>query len=153
MNESVVHNMKKLKWYGIVFALFILFLYVMGMYDIFMMLSHNAAYYDSKGYGESAVIYFTDYPFYLLVFWVLNLTCGFISPIMYLTKNKHSYKVAFVSAVSDFILMLLGIVFRKRINALGTNVFGFDLFILIITFLFGVYLYIAYKKDGTQNRN
>lgn len=28
----------KLKWYGVLFALFILFLYIMGTYDLFMML-------------------------------------------------------------------------------------------------------------------
>ena len=41
-------HMKKLKWYGIIFALFILFLYIMGTYDIFEMLNHNEAYYESK---------------------------------------------------------------------------------------------------------
>ena len=139
--------MKKLKWYGVIFALFILFLYVMGTYDIFMILSHNTGYFDSKGYGESAVTYFTKYPLYLLIFWILNLAGGLISPILYLVKSKHSCKVAFVSAFADLILMLLGVVFRNRISALGMNIFCFDLFILIITFLFGLYLYFAYKKN------
>lgn len=143
--------MKKLKWYGILFALFILFLYVMGTYDIFMMLSHNTVYYNSKGYGESAVIYFTNYPLYMLIFWILNLAGGLISPIMYLVKSKHSYKVAFVSAFADFILMLLGIIFRNRISALGINIFCFDLFILITTFLYGLYLYIACRRNRTLN--
>lgn len=143
-DESIV---KKLKWHGIIFSLLILFLYVMGTYDIFMMLSHNAVYYTSKGYGESAVTYFTNYPLYLLIFWILNLVGGLLSPVMYLVKNKHSYKVAFVSAGTDFILMFLGVVFRNRISALGMNIFCFDLFILIITFLYGIYLYLAYKKE------
>ncbi len=47
--------MEKIKWDGVVFALFILFLYVMGGYDIFMMLSFDEAYYASKGYGQSVV--------------------------------------------------------------------------------------------------
>lgn len=142
-------KMEKIKWYGVTFSLFILFLYVMGTYDIFMMLSYNAGYYESKGYGERAVLYFTDYPVYLLVFWILNLACGLISPILYLARNKHSYKVAFVSALADLILMILGVAFRDRIGALGINIFGFDLFILISTFLFGLFLYLTYRKNRT----
>ncbi len=139
--------MKKLKWYGVVFSLFILFLYIMGTYDIFMMLSHNVNYYNSKGYGEIVVNYFTNYPVYLLVFWISNLLCGLLSPIMYLVKNKNSYKIAIISFISDFILILLGVIFRNRINALGLNIFYFDLFILIITLLFGIYLYFSNKNE------
>lgn len=139
--------MKKLKWHGIVFSLFILFLYIMGTYDIFMMLSHNVDYYNSKGYGEIVVNYFTNYPVYLLVFWISNLLCGLLSPIMYLVKNKNSYKIAIISFISDFILILLGVIFRNRINALGLNIFYFDLFILIITLLFGIYLYFSIKNE------
>lgn len=139
--------MKKLKWHGIIFSLFILFLYIMGTYDIFMMLSHNVDYYNSKGYGEIVVNYFTNYPIYLIVFWIGNLICGLLSPILYLVKNKHSYKIAMTSFVSDFILILLGVLFRDRINALGLNIFYFDLFILIITLLFGIYLYFSIKNE------
>ena len=52
--------MKKLKWHGVLFALFLLFIYIMGTYDIFMMLSHDEAYYLSKGFGEGVYRYFTD---------------------------------------------------------------------------------------------
>ena len=51
------NSLEKLKWYGIGFALLILFLYIMGTYDIFMMLSHNTAYYDSKGYKVNSIEY------------------------------------------------------------------------------------------------
>lgn len=139
--------MKKLRWTGILFALFVLFLYIMGTYDIFMMLSHNANYYESKGYGQTVIDYFTNYPVYLLIFWIGNLLCGLLSPILYLMKNKHSYKIAMVSFICDFILILLGVIFRDRINALGLNVFYFDLFILIITLLFGIYLYFKNRRN------
>ncbi|MGN0537726.1 MAG: hypothetical protein ACI4M3_07100 [Acutalibacteraceae bacterium] len=139
--------MKKLKWYGVLFALFVLFIYIMGIYDLFMMLSHNPNYYESKGYGQIVVDYFTDYPIYLLVFWIGNLICGLLSPLLYLLKNKHSYKVAITSFVCDFILMLLGVIFRNRLNVLGVNIFCFDLLILIITLLFGIYLYFNNKKN------
>ncbi|MDO4466680.1 MAG: hypothetical protein Q4C49_06690 [Bacillota bacterium] len=133
--------MKKRSWLGIVFALFILFLYIMGTYDLPMMLGHNEAYYLSKGYGESAIQYFTNYPLYLLVFWIVNLACGLISPILYLIKNTNAYKVAFLSAIADFVLIVLGVLLRNRIVALGIQIFCFDLFILVVTALFGIYLY------------
>lgn len=139
--------MKKLKWYGIVFSLFVLFLYIMGSFDIFMMLSHNVDYYNSKGYGDIVIKYFTNYPIYLLVFWIGNLICGLLSPIMYLVKSKESYLIALISFLCDFILVILGIIFRNRINVLGINIFYFDLFILIITLLFGIYLYFYSKSD------
>ncbi len=74
--------MEKIKWHGVVFALFILFLYIMGVYDIFMMLSFDEAYYASKGYGQSVVEYFTNYPLFGLVFWIGNLAFGLISPTL-----------------------------------------------------------------------
>lgn len=142
-NKSV----KKLKWHGMLFALLMLFLYVMGTYDLFMMLSHNANYYNSHGYSQIVIDYFTDYPIWGLIFWIGNLVCGLISPILYLlNKNKYAYKVAITSFVCDFILILLGIAFNNRFNVFGINVFCFDLFILFITLLYGIYLYFTNRS-------
>ena len=141
--------MKKLKWHGILFSMFILFMYVMGIYDMFMMLSHNVAYYESKAYGEGALEYFTNYPPYMLVFWLLNLGGGLLGPVLYLLKKRYAKTVALVATLADFILMLTGIIFRDRINALGMNIFGFDIFILLITFIFWLYLFISYKKNAS----
>ena len=143
---------EKLKWYGVIFALFILFLYGMGIYDIFMMLSHNIAYYESKGYGQLVVEYFTNYPIWLLVFWIFNLACGFIAPILYIIKNKYACYTAMVSFVCDAVLIVLGAIFRNRLEVLGFNVFCFDMFILIITFLFAVFLYWERKKWQKSNK-
>ena len=138
--------MKKLKWYGILFALFILFLYIMGIYDIFMMLSHNLQYYLQKRYSEDVVIYFTNYPLYMLVFWITNLACGILSPVLYFLKKNCAFIVSLTSGIADFILILLGLMFRNRFKVLGSNIFCFDVFILIITLLYGIYLYHDYKK-------
>lgn len=131
------------------FIFFIYYFFVCNgnICDLPMMLSHNTQYYISRNYGEGAILYFTNYPFYMMIFWITNLISGLLSPVLFLIKNKYAYKVAFVSAFSDFILMMSGIIFRNRINALGINIFYFDLFILIITFLFGIYLYILSKKS------
>ena len=140
------NSLEKLKWYGIGFALLILFLYIMGTYDIFMMLSHNTAYYDSKGYGQIVYDYFTNYPITGLILWIGNLICGLVSPILYLFKNKNAYKVAIASFLFDLILIILGVAFRNRFNVLGLNIFCFDLFILFITLSWGIYLFFANKQ-------
>ena len=140
------NSLEKLKWYGIGFALLILFLYIKGNYDIFIMLSHNTAYYDSKGYGQIVYDYFTNYPITGLILWIGNLICGLVSPILYLFKNKNAYKVAIASFLFDLILIILGVAFRNRFNVLGLNIFCFDLFILFITLFWGIYLYFANKQ-------
>lgn len=143
--------MKKLKLSGIVFALFILFLYIMGTYDIFMMLSHNEAYYISKGYGEIVHNYFTNYPLVGLTLWIGNLICGLLAPVLYLFKNRKAYKVAYASFVFDLLLILLGAIFNNRFEVFDFNIICFDMFILIITLLFGIYLQI--NNNSKQNKN
>ena len=139
--------MKKLKWHGIAFSLLILFIYIMGTYDFFMMLSHNEAYYVSKGYGEIIHDYFTDYPVAGLVLWVGNLVSGLTAPILYLLKNKWAYIAAYASFLLDLFLILFGAIWKNRFGVFDLPVICFDIFILIITFLFGAYLH-AQVKNG-----
>ena len=139
--------MKKLTWYGIVFAVFILFLYIMGTYDIFMMLSHNESYYLSKGFGENVHAYFTDYPVLGLILWIGNLIGGLIAPILYLFKQKISCQIAYASFLFDLFLILLGAIFNNRFKVFDISIICFDLFILIITLLFGIYLQFQAKKQ------
>ena len=139
-------SMKKLKWYGVLFALVVLFLYIMGTYDIFMMLSHNKAYYLSKGFGEGVYRYFTDYPVPGLILWIGNLMGGLLAPILYLLKKKCAYQVAYASFLLDLFLILFGVAFRNRFRGLDLAIICFDIFILVITFLFAVYLHWQVKK-------
>ena len=137
--------MKKLKWHGVLFALFLLFIYIMGTYDIFMMLSHNEAYYLSKGFGESAHHYFTDYPIPGLILWIGNLVGGLLAPILYLLKKRCACQVAYASFLFDLFLILFGAIFRNRFRIFDPSIICFDIFILVITFLFGVYLHLQVK--------
>lgn len=139
--------MKKIKWHGILFALFILFLYIMGTYDIFMMLSHNEAYYLSKGYGDIVHTYFTNYPVLGLILWIGNLISGLAAPILYLLKKKCAYKVAYASFLFDLLLMLLGAIFNNRFKVFDIDIICFDIFILVITLLYGIYLHFQIKKE------
>lgn len=123
-----------------------LFMYGMGVYDFFMMLSHNSAYYSSHNYGQEVVEYFTDYPIYFMVFWITNLVCGVISPILLIFKNKLAERVALISVVADVILILVTSLFRNRIGVLGIHIFAFDVGIAIITLLFYLYCKWLNKK-------
>ena len=124
----------------------------MGTYDIFMMLSHNEAYYISKGYGEVVHNYFNNYPFVGLILWIGNLICGLLAPVLYLFKNKKAYIVAYASFIFDLLLILLGVIFNNRFNVFDFNIICFDIFILIITLLFGIYLQIS-NKNFKQNKD
>lgn len=145
--------MKTLKWDGILFSLLLLFIYIMGTYDFFMMLSHNEAYYLSKGYGESVYHYFTDYPVPGLILWIGNLASGLTAPILSLWKNKHAYQAAYISFLLDLLLILFGAIFRNRFRVFDITIIAFDLFILVLTFLFGVYLHFQEKTaHGKRER-
>lgn len=138
---------EKRHWHLWIISILMIFIYVMGIYDFIMMLTHNNVYYASHGYGEAVVNYFTNYPLYFLIFWIANLGFGFAASVMLLLQLKQAAIAAFISAVSDLILIVCTALFRNRIEVLGINVFMFDLFILAITF--GLYFYtkqIASKK-------
>ncbi len=130
------------KWHLWIVSIFMIFMYFMGIYDFFMMLSHNKAYFASHGYGQVVIEYFTNYPLYFMVFWIVNLLAGFISPILLILKDERSKNLALISTIADAILLILTFAFRNRWYALGIRVAVFDFFILVITF--GLYLYCRY---------
>lgn len=132
--------MKKRPWHVWVVALFVGFMYTIGCYDFVMMLTHNAAYYASHGYGLEVVVYFTNYPLYFLVFWAANLVCGFAAPILLILKKPKSAKqVAFISTIADALLLAGTFALRNRFAVLGANIALFDMFILVMTFAFYLY--------------
>lgn len=130
---------KKNPWHVWVFSLFLLFIYSMGIYDLFMMLSHNVGYYHSHGYEQEVVEYFTNYPIYFLVLWIANLAYGFTAPILLILQNNCATPVALTSASADFFLLLFTFTFKNRFQVLGAGVAGFDIFILLLTFAFYLY--------------
>ena len=139
---------RKRTWHFWLIALFLLFMYSMGIYDLFMMLSHNEGYYISHGYGNQVIQYFTNYPIYFLALWITNLICGFVAPILLMLRNKAAKSFALVSAVADLLLITFTSIFRDRFDVLGTGVACFDVFILLITF--GLYFYCRYIDHHYQ---
>ena len=140
--------MKKLRWYGILFAVFMVFMYVMGIYDMCMMLGHDPDYFAKQGYGQRVVEYFTDYPVYFLVFWLVNLVAGLVAPILYLLRKRVATTFALVSVSADVILIVLTVLFRNRLAVLGTKIFIYDVIILLISVSF--YVFCKKQEEGTK---
>ena len=140
-----IKMIRKNPWHLWIIALFLLLMYSMGIYDLFMMLGHNEDYYLSHGYDIQVIKYFTDYPIYFGALWVTNLICGFIAPILLIIRIKSAKIFAFISAISDLLLIILTSIFRNRLQVLGAKVAYFDVFILLITI--GLYIYCKFFKD------
>ncbi|GBF74515.1 hypothetical protein PA598K_02865 [Paenibacillus sp. 598K] len=131
--------MKKRPWHLWPIVLFVGFMYVMGIYDFFMMLSHNEGYYADHSYDQAVVEYFTNYPIYFMVFWIANLLAGVLAPITLTFNPKWAKNLAWISSVAGLILLLLTFTFRNRLSVLGGGVAAFDIFILLMTVSFYFY--------------
>ena len=149
MTEPKSDKKNKLKISILLFSIVMAFMYSMGIYDLFMMLSHNSVYYEAHGYNHLVVEYFTNYPIIFLVFWVTNLISGILSPLFILFhKNKKiGIRLALISAVSDFILLIATFLFRNRLEVLGKEVAFFDLFILLLSYGFYKFCKKVYSNE------
>ena len=67
-------------------------------------------------------------------------------PILYLLKREYAYQVAYASFLFDLFLILFGAIFNERFEVFDFTIICFDIFILVTTFLFGVYLHLQAKK-------
>lgn len=134
-------------WHLWFIGLFFIFLYAYGVYDYFMMLGHNSAYYSSKNYGEAVFTYFTDSPLLPAIFWTVNISSGLIAPILLLFHTHWAVPGALISAICLLCLDFLTFGFRDRWHVLGPWISLFDIAILLMTF--GLFLYCrAMAKRG-----
>lgn len=128
-------------------GLFFIFLYANGIYDCFMMLGHNSAYYSSKNYGEAVMVYFTDYPLLPLIFWIAHLVSGLIAPTLLFFRSHWAVQVSLISAISIILQEFLTFVFRNRLYVLGPWISLFDIAIMLMTL--GLFIYCkAMAKRG-----
>ncbi|GAA0071081.1 hypothetical protein UT300003_26050 [Clostridium sardiniense] len=134
----------KTPWHLWLVSIFFIFIYTNGVYDYFMMLGHNVNYYNSKGYGDTVVQYFTNYPIPFLILYTMNIFSGILAPILLLLRKRAAAYVALISAVSDILLLILTFSFRNRLTVLGVNIALFDIGIAVITF--GLYYYCTKMK-------
>ncbi|QAA32312.1 hypothetical protein [Clostridium manihotivorum] len=151
MKKNVANNNSEERsintpWHLWVTAVLFIFIYVNGTYDYFMMLGHNANYYNSKHYGEAVVQYFTNYPIVFLILYTTNIFSGLFGPIILLFRIRLAKTISFVSAVSMLFLDALTFAFRNRWNVLGPWVSLFDIGLLLITWAFFFYCRMLSKK-------
>jgi hypothetical protein len=132
-------NHKKTPWHLWVIGVFFFSLYSVGVYDYFMMLGLNEAYYSYNKFGEEVFAYFNNYPLFPQVFWAANVFSGIAASILLLFSSRWVVQASFVSAVSIILLHLITSTFMGRLNALGTSLALFDVAIMIITISFYFY--------------
>lgn len=142
----MIEKTKKTPWHLWLMAAFYTFMYSEGVYDYFMMLGRNMNYYNSKGYGEAVVQYFTNYPVPFLILYTVNIFTGILSPTLLVFKKKVSANLALISAVADTLLLIGTFSFRNRWNVLGPAIAMFDIGIAVITFLLYFYCRRMTKK-------
>jgi hypothetical protein len=145
--KTSIEYRTKTPWHLWLIGFLFIFIYANGVYDYFMMLGHDANYYNSKNYGENVVEYFTDYPFVFLVFYTINIFGGLIAPILLLFRTRWAAFMALVSAVSMLFLEVLTFAFRDRWNVLGAWVSLFDIALLLLTGGFYFYCRTLAKRD------
>ncbi|GIO86159.1 hypothetical protein J25TS5_30910 [Paenibacillus faecis] len=132
-------------WHLWLTGLFFLFVYANGIYDYFMVLGHNEAYYSAKNYGAAVFDYFTDYPAVPLICWTLNVFTGLIAPILLLLHSRWAVPVSLISALSILGLEGITFAFMGRWHVLGPWISLFDIWILAMTF--GFYFYCRVLKQ------
>lgn len=136
----------KTPWHLWLIALFFIFIYAYGIYDYFMMLGHNADYYNSKNYGEAVHKYFTNYSVVPLILWTINIFGSMIASVLLLFRNRWVVWIALISAVSMLILEAITFAFKNRWEVLGPFISMFDLGLLIITWAFFFYCRYLLKR-------
>lgn len=145
-NISTEHCIKT-PWHLWIIGVFFIFIYANGIYDYFMMLGHNADYYNFRHYGKAVVEYFTNYPTVFLILYTTNIFCGLICPILLLFRAPWVKRIGFASAVSMLFLEILTFTFRNRWNVFGPWISLFDITLLLMTW--GLFFYCrALTKQG-----
>lgn len=147
LNQKDNNKTKKRPWHLWIIGLLFLYIYGYGIYDIFMMLGQNKAYYHSKGFDENTLIYFSNYPSGLIILWIINLFSGFTAPILLLFQSKLAVEFSFISAAFIIIQQIVTFGFFNRLEALGTFVSIFDVFIMLLT----ICLFFYCRKMKTVN--
>lgn len=109
-----------------------------------MMLTHNAAYFASKNYSPAVAAYFTDYPVFPLVLWLLNLAAGLLAPALLLFHRRIAALLAGISAFAYLLQEILTFALRDRWRVFGLAASLFDIGVVVITF--GLFFYCLWMR-------
>ncbi|WJZ02402.1 hypothetical protein [Corynebacterium freiburgense] len=139
---------------GVIFAVLMVLLNLMGLYDFAMSLGLHEGYFSSQGYGNEATEFFRGFPFLFTALWFISLVSGIVAPVLFLMKSKFMELMAFLAMTSYGLFILLTTLFRGRIAALGFIGFVIDVSLLALLVLF--YLYsrqMNRKLQGAANHS
>ena len=132
-------NKKNIPWHlWLIGGLFFL-IYLVGLYDYFMILTKNQAYMNSLDVPGDLNFYFKNYPLIFNILWTLNVFGGLVAAILILIRTKWALTAAFVTVLSKFLLDILTFSFRNRWDVFGPQIAIGDLIVLIISI--GFYFY------------
>ncbi len=145
MRAERKESKKKAPWHLWVIAFIFMFLYANSIYDYFMLLSHNEAYYISKGYGAEVHKYFIDYPLLFLALYTVNIISAPISLILMLFRSRRTVYYSFISFTSILLLRILSFAFWNRWVVFGSLISIFDIIFVLLTF--GFYCYSRFLKE------
>src|SRR5690606_16245243 len=95
-------------WLIVVVATFFM---SVGLYDFVMVATRNQAYLTDR-YTSAGVEYFSDYPWYLLVLFGINVIGVMLALIVSLWNRRAAMWLALVSGAADVVLLLVTIFFR-----------------------------------------
>lgn len=135
MRKSRIHA----PWHLWSIAIVFIFLYSQGVYDYFMVLEPNLDYYESQGFGQEHLDYFTNYPPIPKVFWTAGVFSGLMAPVLLLFRSRWSIFLSLISAASQLILAVVTFGLMRRWDVYGPWISLFDMAIVALTF--GMYLY------------
>jgi hypothetical protein len=124
---------KKAPWHLWLIGMFYFFVYGIGVYDYFMVLGFNEAYYSYNNFGEEVYAYFMNYPLLLQIYWTANIFSGITSPILLLLRLRWAVQASLISAVSIILLQLITFGFMDRWHVLDYRLSVFDLVIMLMT--------------------
>jgi len=84
-------------------------------------------------------IYFTDYPLMLRILWTVNIFGGLLAPRLLVARSRWALPTAFVSALTQIVLLAATFAFLDRWRMLGASTAWFDIGIGVCTALFAGY--------------
>ncbi len=90
-------------------------------------------YFESQGYDDAQIAYFTDYPLVPDVFWTIAVWGALCAAVLLLLRSRWAVPVVFVALISQVCLNVVTFAFMDRWQILGTRLALFDGGVLLLT--------------------
>ncbi len=130
-------------WVVNIVAVFFMFF---GVYDFIMVVTQNQAYLTSM-YTPAGVAYFTNYPLALFVLFGLS-TVGTLFAVVASFWSKHlAMQLALIAGSADVVLLLVTVLLRNRLEAIGIAQTVQDMLICVGIFALVLYYWWLSKRE------